>query len=173
MWGKPRPSRSEVLCVSGGHSQECPRHTGVATEGQHQPLSQVAGWASLGAYDHRHLWVRELGGRPVKRSMRMSPSRPWGSRRAVVPPAPRRRGQTPTSDLASHTALTSPCQGRFLPQHPGAASWAYDLCSLTASYTQKGPILSFLLCYCCLEKSKFLSNETETFFFLLLAPHIK
>lgn len=118
MWGKPRPSRSEVLCVSGGHSQECPRHTGVATEGQHQPLSQVAGWASLGAFDHRHLWVWELGGRPVKRSMRMSPSRPWGSRRAVVPPAPRRRGQTPTSDLASHTALTSPCQGRFLPQHP-------------------------------------------------------
>lgn len=35
-----------------------------------------------------------------------------------MPPAPRRRGWTPTSDLASHRAPTSLCKGRFLPKYP-------------------------------------------------------
>lgn len=33
-------------------------------------------------------------------------------------PAPCMRGQTPTSDLAFHRALTSLCQGHFLPKRP-------------------------------------------------------
>lgn len=103
---------SEVLCVSGGHSRECvPDILG-------SPLKVSTSLCPRWPAEPRHLCVWELGARPVKRSMRMSPSGPWGPRRAAVPPAPRRRGRTLTSDLASHRAPMSLCQGRFLPKRP-------------------------------------------------------
>ena len=103
---------SEVLCVSGGHSRErVPDILG-------SPLKVSTSLCPRWPADPRHLCVRELGACPVKRSMRMSPSGPRGPRRAAVPPAPRKRGRTPSSDLASRRAPTSLCQGRFLPKHP-------------------------------------------------------
>ena len=60
---------------------------------------------------------------------------------------------------------------RFLHQHPGAASWAHDLCSPTASCTQKAPILSYCSAIAVLKNLNFWAMKLKLSFFCSW-PHI-